>query len=86
MIQLNDTSACLLRDELKSVKFDKKITLKQIEDRLTKTEIPNWLEGEIIEMVEYRKFDRCTSPVEQAMYQAVCNKIVDNLMKSQKYN
>lgn len=84
MIQLNDTSACLMRDELRSAWLNKKITLTQIKDRLCKLEIPEWLQSQILEMVEYRKYDRITCPIEQAMEAAVCYKIVQKLIKEEK--
>ena len=84
MIQLNDTSACLMRDELIKARYDKKITLKQITDRLCELDIPDWLQSQILEMTDYRKYERTTCAVEQAMEAAVCYKIVEKLLKEEK--
>jgi len=84
MIKLTGTTACTMRDKLVSCWLNKDIKLSEITDRLTKIEIPDWLESQILQMVHYRQLDRCTCPVEQAMFQAVCNKIVDKLMKEEQ--
>ena len=84
MIQLNGTPATEMRDTLRTKWLNKEITLPQIEDRLSKMDVPEWLNGQILEMVQYRMCDRCTCPVEQAMAGSVYYKIVDKLMKEEK--
>jgi len=76
MIQLTGTTACLIRDKLIEARNNKKITPTQITDRLSKRKMEEWLKGQIIEMVEYRQYDRITCPIEQAMHDAVCYHIV----------
>ena len=84
MIKLEGTTACLMRDELEKARFDKKITTGQITNKLSKMELPDWLISQTLQMEQYRKFDRCTCPIEQAMAQAVYNKIVKDLMDKEK--
>ena len=79
MLQLTNTSACLIRDKLRNNWLNNKIKLSEITERLSDLDIPNWLQGEIIQMCEYRMYDRITCPVEQAMLKAVCYKIVKEI-------
>jgi hypothetical protein len=81
MIQLTNTTACKIRDNLKSLWLNNKIKLHEITNRLCKIELPNWLQSQIIEMCDYRKYERCTCPVEQAMFDAVCYHIVVEITK-----
>ncbi len=83
MLQLENTSACLMRDRLSKERYAKKITTSQITDRLSKIEIPDWLQAEILQMVNYRKYDRTTCPVEQAMEAAIISKIVEQILKGE---
>jgi hypothetical protein len=76
MNKLSGTTACKMRDILIVARHDKKITLKQITKRLCDMPMEKWLQAQIIEMVEYRQYDRITCPVEQAMHDAVCYHIV----------
>lgn len=77
---LEGTSACKMRDELLKARSLKKITLKEITDKLSKLEIPKWLQSEILQMSNHRKYDRITCPIEQAMEAAVNYHIVNELM------
>ena len=77
---LEGTAACLMRDELKKARFEKKITLKEITDKLSKMELPKWLQSQILQMSNHRKYDRITCPIEQAMEAAVNYHIVNELM------
>ena len=81
MNKLTGTTACSIRDKLIAARHNKEITLKQITDRLSNMEMPMWLQGQIVEMVEYRQYDRITCPVEQAMHDAVCYHIVCEISK-----
>ena len=63
MIQLNGTSATKMRDKLISERSDGNITPKEIESKLGKIEIPQWVREQIIEMVNYRVYDRCTCSI-----------------------
>lgn len=83
-MQQSGTAACDMRDQLLKLVFAKKITPKQITDRLTKTDLPDFLRGQIIAMCQFNEMKRCTCFVEQAMYQAVCNHIVRELMDSER--
>jgi hypothetical protein len=76
MNKLTGTTACLIRDKLIDARHNKEITLKQITDRLCERGMENWLMAQIIEMVEYRQYERITCPIEQAMHDAVCYHIV----------
>lgn len=82
MLKLENTSACSMRDKLRKEWFDKKITASQITDRLSKIEIPYWLQCEIIQMVNYRKYDRTTCAIELAMEAAICIKIVQEITEN----
>jgi hypothetical protein len=84
MIQLNGTNATEMRDILKQNRSDKLINPREITERMVKATIPQWLRSQILEMVQYREYDRCTCPIEQAMAQAVYNLIVKELMDAQK--
>lgn len=77
MLQLQGTSACIMRDELMQARTNKLITCKEITDRMCKQDIPLWLQSQIIQMVNHRKYERITCPVEQAMEAAVCYHIVN---------
>lgn len=77
---LEGTAACSMRDELKKARFENKITLKEITDRLSKMELPKWLQCQILQMSNHRKYDRVTCPIEQAMEAAVNYHIVKELM------
>lgn len=79
---LHGTSATIMRDKLQEEWFAKRIKLHEITDRLCKLEIPDWLRGQIIEMSEYRKYDRIKDCVEEAMFNAVCYHIVKDLLES----
>jgi len=81
MIQLNGTAATKLRDSLKSHWLNGEITLKQIETRLEKKELPMWLQSQIVEMVNFRQYDRETCPVEQAMFGSVCGIIINEIIE-----
>lgn len=74
------TTACIIRDKLIELRCDKKITLDEITERLAKMEITEQLQGEIIQMVEYRKLERTTNPIEQAMFSAICDKIITEIL------
>lgn len=84
MIFLTDTSACLMRDELYKAISAKTITKKEITERLYKADIPDWLQAEILQMANYRKYDRITDPVEQAMEAAIHRKIIHQLVNKSK--
>lgn len=77
---LEGTAACSMRDELKKARFEKKITLKEITDKLSKMELPKWLQSQILQMSNHRKYDRITCPIEQAMEAAVNYHIVKELI------
>ena len=79
---LEGTSACKMRNELQKARGEKKITLKEITDKLSKMELPKWLQSEILQMVDYRKYDRTTCPVEQAMEKAVCFHVLNEIMNA----
>lgn len=81
MIQQTGTPACIMRDELRQARADKKITLEGITQKLSKMELPNWLQAQIIQMAEFRKYDRITCPIEQAMLSAVCSHIITEIQK-----
>jgi hypothetical protein len=81
LMKLTVTTACLIRDKLIKDWHNKKITLSQITERLCEYDMPEWLKGQIIEMVEFRQYDRITCPVEQAMHDAVCYHIVCEIKK-----
>jgi hypothetical protein len=85
MNKLYGTAICKVRDELIKARHEKKITLKQIRERLTEvlaeSKHSEIIQMQIVEMVEYRHYDRITCPVEQAMHDAVCNHIVKEIMK-----
>lgn len=83
-MKLKGTTACKMRDALIKARFEKKITLKQITDRLCKQEIPMWLQSQIIQMVKYREYYRITCPVELAMEAAVNYKILQEIIKEEK--
>lgn len=83
---LQGTSATIMRDELKKEWFSKRIKLHEITDRLSKLEIPYWLRGQIIEMSEYRKYDRIKDDIEEAMINAVFYHIVKELLQKEKNN
>ncbi len=86
MIQLTNTAACVMRDELKKARYSGKISLKEITNRLIKTEIPDWLQSEIIQMRSFRKYERLTCPVELAMEAAVNYKILKDLLSKSSQN
>lgn len=81
---LEGTAACTMRDELKKAREEEKITLKEITDRLSKMELPKWLQGQIMQMTNYRKSDRITCPVELAMEAAVSYHILNELMEEER--
>lgn len=81
---LTDTTACNMRDELLKARRDKKITLDQITKRLSKMEIPLWLQSQILQMRKYREYDRITCPVELAMEAAVNLHILNEIMDAEK--
>jgi hypothetical protein len=64
-------NAILIRDGLLKAKIENKITCKEITLKLSKLELPKWLQSEILQMVNYKKYDRITCPIEQAMEAAV---------------
>lgn len=84
MIQLNGTSATELRDRLIEERSNGNITPKQITERMVSGEIPEFLRIQILQMVKYRIYDRCTNPIEQAMEAAVHQQIVKELMDEEK--
>ena len=84
-MQQSGTTACDMRDQLIKAVFAKQITPKQITNRLTKIDLPDFLRGQIIAMCRFNETTRCTCFVEQAMYQAVCNHIVRELMDSERH-
>jgi hypothetical protein len=81
---LEGTAACTMRDELKKARYEKKITLKEITDKLSKMELPTWLQGQILQMTNHRKHERITCPVEQAMEAAVSSHILNELIAEEK--
>lgn len=82
---LEGTSACKMRDELLKARSEKRINLKEITDKLSKLEIPKWLQSEILQMSNHRKYDRITCPVEQAMESAVAFHILKEIMNDDGY-
>lgn len=84
MIQMIGTAACEMRDRLIIARREKKITLAKITDKLSKIELPKWLQSQILQMVEYRKYDRITCPIEQAMEAAVHYHILNDIIDKQK--
>lgn len=84
MLQQTGTSACGMRDQLWSAYISKKITPKKITEKMSNMDIPTWLRSEIVSMVRFNELKRCTCPVEQAMFQAVCNHIVRELVESER--
>lgn len=81
---LQNTSACLMRDELQKARLEKRINLKQITDKLCKLDMPLWLQSEILQMVHYNQYKRYTDPIEQAMEAAVNYKIILQLKNQTK--
>lgn len=77
---LEGTAACLMRDELNKARFKKLITPKEITDKLSKIDIPEWLRCQILQMSNHRKYERTTCPIEQAMESAVNYHIVKELL------
>ncbi len=77
---LDGTPACLIRDSLMKARAKKEITLKEITNSLSKISIPDWLQSQILQMSNYRKWDRITCPVEQAMEAAVHFHLLNNIM------
>lgn len=77
---LHGTTATLMRDKLKEEWFAKRIKLHEIKDRLCKLEIPEFLRSQIIQMSEYRKYDRIKDSIEEAMFDAACYHIVKEIM------
>ena len=77
---LTGTAATILRDLLMKEWFNKRITPSQIADRLKKIYIPEVLESQILQMVDYRRTERITCPVELAMEKAVHAKILDRII------
>jgi hypothetical protein len=69
-----------MRDALRKARYNKQITLKEIADKLSKIMIPLWLQSDIMRMVNHRKYDRITDPIEQAMEKAVCFHILNEIM------
>ncbi len=84
-MQLTGTTACKMRDELLKARSQKKITLKEITDRLCKQHIPEWLQGQIIQMTNHNRNKRITCPIEQAMEAAVSYKILLQVIKESKH-
>lgn len=82
MIQLTGTAACILRDELSKAWFSNQIELSEITNRLGRMVIPEFLKSQIIQMCEYRKYDRITDPIEQAMEKAIHFQIVRDIIKT----
>lgn len=80
-ITLEGTSACKMRDELKKARFEKGVKLKDITDKLSKTEIPKWLQSQILQMANHNKYKRITCPIEQAMVAAVCYHILNEIIQ-----
>lgn len=78
--QLQNTTACKMRDELVNSRFSKKITLSEIRERLYKIELPDWLQSQILQMVNYNQTNRITCAVELAMESAVHRKILDKII------
>jgi hypothetical protein len=74
-----NNSACMMRDELKKAWYERKITLADITTKLSKIDLPTWLQSEILHMVNHLKYDRCTCPVEQAMESAVHHHILNEI-------
>ena len=68
-----------MRDELKKLRFEKKITLIEITDKLSKMELPKWLQSQILKMYNYKKYERTTCPIEQSMEAAVNYHIIKEL-------
>lgn len=81
---LEGTAACILRNKLKQARFEKKITCKEITDKLSKMKLPKWLQSQILQMTNHRKYDRITCPIEQAMEAAVCYHIVCELINEEQ--
>lgn len=77
---LEGNAACSMRDKLKKVRFEKKITLKEITNKLSNMELPKWLQSQILQMSNHRKYDRITCPIEQAMEAAVSYHILNELI------
>ena len=85
-MQLTGTNACKIRDTLLKARAEKKITLKQITDRLFEHGIPDWLQTEILQMVNHNKMKRITCPVELAMEAAVSSIILEEILKENGSN
>ena len=81
--QLTGTSACLLRDRLRSAWFDKRISGPEITRRLATMDLPEWFITEILEMESHNKLNRLTCPIEQAMASAVYIIIIDQILNAQ---
>ena len=83
-LQLEGMAACKMRDELWILVHAGELKRSEITSRMTKVDLPQWLRAQIIVMCTHNQYKRCTDPVEQAMHQAVCNKIVKELMDKEK--
>lgn len=83
-LQLEGTTACALRDKLKEAFYQKKITLKEITDKLCKIVLPEWLQAEILQMVSHNQYKRCTCPIEQCMEKAVHYFILKQILDEEK--
>jgi len=73
------TIACEIRDQLRQYRSRKEINLTQITEGLYKVGIPDWLQSQILQMVNFNKYQRITCPIELAMEQAVHRNIIDNI-------
>jgi len=82
---LDGTAACLMRDTLKKARFEKKITPKEIKNKLSKMELPKWLQGQILQMVNHRQYERITCPIEIAMESAVFYHILNEIMNENEF-
>lgn len=80
MLKLENTPACKMRDELIKARYAKQITLNEITDKLIKIDLPLWLQGDIIAMVNHNKYKRITCAVELAMEAAVSVHILNEIM------
>lgn len=81
---LTGTAATILRDLLIKEWFEKKITPSQISERLKKIDLPEILESQILQMVNYRNTERITCPIELAMEKAVHAKFLERIIQQEK--
>lgn len=86
--RLEETQACWLRDQIIDALHEKKVTLKEVGERLRKCEElkDKRFQAQIIQMVQHNELERITCKVELELFGAVTYHMIDKIIKEELSN